>query len=92
MGYYINWDSNGNTLPTTGKAKALIADGARSISSSEGYQPNLVCVVHNDVFEAAVYVFDEHEFMDFIRPNDRRVKQWLVYEHAAKLSGYDKRA
>ena len=88
MGYYINHDSLGNLLPVKGKASALISDGAVSVSSSEGFQPNLVCVVSNGVFDAAAYIFDKFEFLECIKPGDTRVKQWLVYEHAAKLSGY----
>lgn len=90
MGYYINQDSKGNALKPYGKTAALIADGAKSVSSSEGFQPNLVCIVLNGPFDAAAYVFDEKEFEHFNMAGDKRTKQWVVYEHAAKLSGYDK--
>ena len=90
MGYYINQTSDGTQLEPLGKAAALVADGATYTTSSEGFQDNLVCVVNNGPFEAAVYVFSEREFMDFNLPGDRRTKQWLIYEYAPILSGYKK--
>lgn len=76
-------------LPTRGKAAILVEDGAVPVSSSEGYQENLVCVVHNGAFEAAAFVVDEAEFLHYVGgAADTRTKQWLIYEHAARLSGY----
>jgi len=52
MGYYINKDSKGNMLPTVGKAVTLQQDGA-TVADVVKFQPNLVCVVSNGLFEAA---------------------------------------
>lgn len=91
MGYYINVDSKGNPLPATGKARALIQDGAVSISSPDEFQPNLVCVVLNGPFDAAAFAYSNEEYEYFLTvPGDTRTKQWLLYEHAAELSGYNK--
>jgi hypothetical protein len=87
MGYYINEDSKGNLLPQTGKAQALINDGA--VITNNTFKENLVCVVENSVFDAAGYAYDEREFEVFNHPDDPRQRTWLVYSHAKKLSGYD---
>ena len=89
MGYYINQDSTGKLLPAINKRRALINDGAKDLNTSTpAFQENLVCVVENPWFDAAAYCFDEKEMEDFIEP-DGRMKTWLVYEHAKKLSGYE---
>lgn len=87
MGYYIDKNSANTPLGALGKAQALIADGARQISPPTTFQENLVCVVDNRIFEAAAYCYSPEEMEEFLRPDGRR-KVWLVYEHAAKLSGY----
>lgn len=88
MGYYINQDSKGNSLPHQ-KVKALIADGAQVTDAT--YKDNLVCVVSNGgVFDAAGYVYSQQEFDAFTDPYDTRHKIWLVYEHAKMTSGYEK--
>lgn len=85
MGYYINQDSKGVTLPWR-KAEALIADGAKVVDG-ETFQENLVCVVSNRDFDAAMYCHkSEYEYVK--KYPDARPKQWLVYEHAKKLSGF----
>ncbi|MFW6311879.1 MAG: hypothetical protein ACOC1K_06560 [Nanoarchaeota archaeon] len=90
MGYYIDSNSKGETLPAIGKVSMLVKDGAVRIPSDKlKFQPNLVCVVENPWFDAAGYCFSEDEFEAFNRP-DGRPKHWLVYKHAAKLSGYKK--
>jgi hypothetical protein len=87
MGYYINYNSKGIALPACGKANALIADGAKEVSGNN-YEENLVCVVENGLFDAAMYCYlDEYEY---VKSNpDNRKKRWLVYEHAKQLCGYD---
>lgn len=89
MGYYINKDSKGNTLSTKGKVDSLMQDGAVLAEKVE-FQPNLVCVVSNSFFDAAGYVYSQSEFDAFNQPQDFRKKTWLIYEHAAELSGFVK--
>jgi hypothetical protein len=90
MGYYVNHNSKGESLPSVGKAQALVADGATP--TKPYFQPNLVCVVENGPFDAAGYCYSEGEFKAFTIPGDLRRKTWLIYEPAAKLSGYDQAA
>lgn len=93
MGYYINEDSKENDLPSNGKAKKLIEDGA-TITEAK-FQENLICVVENGPcvvengpFDAAAYCYDENEFKDFNCPSDNRKKTWLIHKDAKTLSGY----
>ena len=88
MGYYINQNSKGDSLPSSGKVEALIADGATLVESEliGVWQPNLVCVVNNGPFEAAGYAYSEEEMKAFSQANDPRPKTWLVYDHAEKLA------
>ena len=88
MGYYINQNSLGEPLPTSGKVEALIKDGATLVESELiGYwQPNLICVVDNGAFEAAGHAYSEEEMKAFSQPNDPRTRTWLVYDHAEKLA------
>lgn len=89
MGYYINYNSKGIELPAKGKADALIADGAKEVSG-ERYEENMVCVVENSFFDAAMYCYPEE--YQYVKENpDQRPKRWLVYDHAKKLSGYEGR-
>ena len=88
MGYYINQNSKGEPLPASGKVKALIDDGAELVERELiGYfQPNLVCVVDNGMFEAAGHAYSEDEMKAFSSPHDDRQKTWLTYDHAEKLA------
>jgi hypothetical protein len=92
VGYYINKDNSGNYLPSIGKADHLIEDGATKIEQPTEWQPDLVCVVENGLFDAAAYAFDEREMHDFF-PNawDQRDRTWLIVPNAAKLAGYNPR-
>ena len=85
MGYYIN-QINGKDLPATRKAKSLIENGA--IETDSTFKPNLVCVVQNGFFDAAAYIYNERELIDFTDPNDARLRTFLVVENADVLSGY----
>ena len=89
MGYYINETSKGEDLPSRRKAAKLIEDGA-VLANPIKYQPDLVCVIENGAFDAAAYIFSEKEFNEFYNDNTGRNTTWLVYEHAAELSGYSK--
>lgn len=53
MGRYINITSTGKELSWR-KAQELINDGAKQIPEPSVWNPNLVCVVDNGVFEADV--------------------------------------
>jgi hypothetical protein len=100
MGYYINNTNVGEgksnpfdwQLPATGKADAILEAGigAKEIKRPSEWQPDLVCVVENGVFDAAAYAFDEEEFLVFADPHDTRRKRWLIVPNAAKLSGYER--
>lgn len=90
MGFYINVTSKGVPLDSHDKANDLIKDGAvRLPEPPKTFQPNLVCVVENGLFDAAAYAHSEREMEYFMHPGDTRTKTWLVYEHASWLSGYD---
>jgi len=86
MGYYINQNSKGENLPSSGKAKALVNDGAKIVKPE--FQPNLICVVENGFFDAAGYCYSKEEFIDFNYPGDYRPKTWLTHPLAKELSGY----
>lgn len=92
MGYYINYDSKGKSLPAQGKAEEIVKDGGKILSRSmpPKFVPNLVCIIHNINFDAAGFCFDEREYHEFANLADPRPKTWIVYEHAARLSGYDR--
>lgn len=90
MGYYIDMTSKGVQLPATNKADYLILDGAVEIPEPKEFVDNLVCVMENGPFDAAGYAFNKAEFKAFTYPGDYRPKRWLIYEHAAKLSGYNR--
>lgn len=85
MGYYINTDSDGNILPVR-KAGALLKDGAKEIDG-KSFEENLVCVIHNFAFDAALYC-DKNEYKYVINNPDERPKTWLVHPMAKELSGY----
>lgn len=87
MSYYINEDSKGNLLPDTGKAEALIADGAKAVSGLI-FQPNMICVVKNPFsFDAAVYAH-KSMYNHIIKYPDYREKVWLIHPMARELSGF----
>jgi hypothetical protein len=92
MGYYIN--STGHEPLPNGKGKAdfLIQSGiAKEIPKGElKFQPNLVCVVENFLFDAVAYAYSEQEMLEFANPDDHRPKRWLIVENADVLSGYKK--
>lgn len=88
MGYYINENSKGKTLEVQGKAKGLVADGAKIVSGEE-FVEDLICVVKNGLFEAAGYAYNEAEWKIFSQ-DDGRLKLWLVHPDAKELSGFNK--
>lgn len=86
MGYYINHNSKGDYLNAKNKLDQLLNDGA--VPTGNSFKENLICVVENGHFDAVGYVYDEKEYEHFNYAEDKRVKHWLVYEHAKRLSGY----
>jgi hypothetical protein len=82
MGYYINENSKGETLSACGKVRELIKDGAKL--TDESFKENLVCVVDNFTFDAAAYMFSEHEF-DYFKESSSS-KTWLVHPKAKELA------
>lgn len=75
MGFYINTTSTGSSLGYD-KARALVADGFKSITQPESFSEvpddkGLVCVVDNGMFQAAGYAYDEREFQAFTGIDDR---------------------
>lgn len=90
MGYYLNHDSTGKELPAKGKVEVLLATGGEKVHGlGLTFQPNLVCVVDNGVFEAAAFAYDRDEMNVFNSPRDMRHKVWLTYPGAAEISGYE---
>lgn len=51
----------------------------------------LVCVVDNNIFEAAAFAYSQEEFDYFTQLNDTRKKTWisLPWAIACKESGYE---
>lgn len=90
MGYYINYDSKGRHLGLSTKADNLIADGAVEVSGDK-FQPDLVCVVDVNAWEAALYCYSEKEYQMAADPSDIRPKRWLIVKNAAELSGFTKK-
>ena len=88
MGYYINKNASGVSLPATGKAKVLLADEGAKATDGRTFEPNLVCVVGNGPFDAAGYCYSQDEFDAFAEPQDTRKKTWLTHPKAVELSGY----
>ncbi len=91
MGYYIE-------IPGQVRGKALaitelyggrrILHAPASLSQLEENEA-LVCVVHNQFFEAAAFCYNEEEVTEFASP-DGREKEWIVMDRAkaCELSGY----
>lgn len=84
MGIYINKTSTGQYLQSLGKAAALIADGAK-ITHAE-FQPNLICVVEGEKFDAALYCETEHDFLRTTDKHDTRKKVYLIHPQAALIA------
>lgn len=90
MGYYIDKTKKRELSSSyEDKISGLIDDGATH-TTGDRFQENLVCVVNNGPFAAAGYAFDEREFDAFANDGSRRPKTWLLYEHAAEMSGFKK--
>lgn len=90
MGYYIETGMSRN------KALSLVVDhGATVIDQPQSFSeipPDkaLICVVHNPMFEAAALCYDQREFDEFTRPDERRHREYVLLDRelAHKLAGY----
>ncbi len=95
MGYYLNTTAAGRNLPALGKAAMLIkecqaAPTAPLAPSQLPADQALICVVCNGPFDAAALVYDDQEYQEFSREDDRRPKMWLRMDRqkAHELAGY----
>jgi hypothetical protein len=85
MGLYINELPNGTPLPSKGKARVLLNEGA-TYHQVDKFVPNLVCVVDNGPFEAAAFCYNINEYLAFTDKRDKRPKTWLVWEPVAEVA------
>lgn len=86
MGFFID----GPGVPKTGKGEYLVSVYyATEIGEPSEWVEDLVCVVENDTFDAAGYIYDAEELKRAIGSDDRP-KRWFIVKHAAALSGYIK--
>jgi hypothetical protein len=93
MGFYIE-------VPDTLKHKAKLIEEtlhARRITQAEAeeivkdVQKAVICVVENDLFDAAAFCYSSDEFDRFSEPNDPRRKTWLVINNRSmieKMTGF----
>jgi hypothetical protein len=91
MGFYIQ------TAKNRDKAQQIIeAHGAVEVTPEEARiamddnSKGVIVVLSNPSFDAAGFAFDLDEFEAFTRPDDRRLKKFLVMDRLAakSLSGY----
>jgi hypothetical protein len=86
MGYYINQMPNGDPLPRSGKVEKLLTiDGVIKMTEPEEFMEDIVCVVDNGAFDAAVYAFNESE-LNYFKKDDGRDKTWLRIPGAKELA------
>ena len=96
MGFYIDRISMDQprhqfNLPPHGKADLFLKEipGTVEIPEPFGWESNLVCVVTNPEFDAALFIPDRRELERArVTPSDRRPRRWLLIPGAADLSGY----
>jgi len=95
MGYYIETDVSDSHF---GKAEKIVkAHNGRIVTQEEASKlvdsHGVICVVRNDLFEAAAFAYNQDEFDAFTSPSDTRPKTFVVLDRevAKKLSGYKER-
>ena len=86
MGKYIN-EIDGVHIGSSfaEKCGSLEHHGATSISEPDEWQDGLICVVDNEIFAAAAYVYNKSEMKAFSNP-DGRFKQWYSMEDASRFA------
>jgi hypothetical protein len=97
MGLYIDYLINGQQLPQRGKAEFLLRnlDGVELIKETPcKFEKNLVCVVQNTHFDAALVVEDQNE-LDYvnrihIQGHDNRRRTFLIVPDAEMLARFKK--
>lgn len=85
---YINNLADGTSLPRKGKVAFLeknIPETVRIMTPTK-FVENLVCVVDNSIFDAAVYAYNEQEMKHFQFSDDLRPKVWLIVPGAKELA------
>jgi hypothetical protein len=87
MGMYIN-KVNGEKLPTFGKVPFLQEKaGAQLLGKPpDRFEKDLVCVVENAAFDAAVYAGTPWE-MRYYMDSGGRTTHWLIVPNAKDLVG-----
>ena len=93
MGYYIQVEKSfqkANQLIGNYKAQLLISRPKWS-DIPEGKA--LIVVVHNPIFEAAAFAFDENEYNTFHGSSDLRAKQYLLMDRkqVETLTGFNEK-
>lgn len=84
MGYYINEGLGGSALSKVEGLKHL--HKAEVIEKPQQFQENLVVVIDNGMFGAALYCYDEAEFEYAKSLNDGRPQTWLIVPNAKELA------
>ena len=87
MGQYLNKNPQGEFLPAKGKAKAIEQFPGAMINATtpRTWQQNLVCVVDNGIWDAALWVRDKDELdrvLRSINAGDNRPMVWLIVPNA----------
>lgn len=89
MGFYIDGpkkDKAGFLKKEYNCTEIKQPESLKDIPSNMG----LICVIENDIFDGAAYVYDEQELLDLSDPTDPRPRTWLLMdkELAEELSGF----
>lgn len=84
MGLYLNVDNKGEQFTgPKGKADQLKASGATEVPRHElKWQPFLVCVVENAIFDAAGFCYTAQEYMVFKEDRSPRPRRWFIAQGA----------
>jgi hypothetical protein len=90
MGLYVNHNSAGMLLPANNKADYLLLDGGEEIPEPKEFVQNLICVIENGPFDAALYCYKKSEMDIAKNPQDSRPKRWIIYPYAAEITRYRK--
>jgi len=88
MGLYLEKLKDGSPLRGD-KSAALIGDGARELFAPWiGFQPNLVCVVKNETYDAAAYIYNWKEFLRFrfVVDVEGLPTRWFIYQDSPEIA------